>query len=106
MLSDEQQMEKKKSVEKVVTQFLKSKKTIKEISAETGIPTSSVQRYLNDESYIREIFGSRANLIIEEIHRKLDQNKLEGHVLGGQTYAQNYEATRGYSGLFTGSKRR
>ena len=106
MLSEKQQLEKINNIKIVVTNFLKDKKTIKEISQETGISKSSVQRYLNDKEYIREIYGLDANFIIEEIHRKLKQNKEEGISKGGTNFANNNISTKDKLGHFTGSKKR
>ena len=106
MLSEAQYLEKKQKVSIVVKEFLINKKSIKQISEEVGISTSSVQRYLNDEVYIKDAFGVNASLIIEEIHRMLEENKIEGNKLGGQNFAKNNEATKKENGQFTGSKKK
>ena len=69
MLSETQYLEKTENVKKVVIEFLMNKRSIKQISEELGISTSSVQRYLNDKVYIENIFKNDASFIIEEIHQ-------------------------------------
>ena len=106
MLSNRQQEEKKDKIKIVVNSFLKGKKTIVEIEKETGISSSSVQRYLKEYDYIKEIYGTNAEFIIEEIQRKLQENKKEGLSKGGTNFAKNNISTKDEKGHFTGSKRR
>lgn len=95
--------EKMAKVEYVVNEFLKNKKTIKEISQITGISKSSVQRYLNDVKFIKEIYGINAEFIIEEIRRRLVKNYEEGVKLGGNNFAANNESIKDDLGHFQGS---
>ena len=90
----------------VVDNFLRDKKTISEIEKETGISSSSIQRYLNDEENIREIYGIDADFIIEEIQRRLKQNKEKGLSKGGINFAKNNISTKDELGHFTGSVRK
>ena len=106
MLSDKQQLEKDDKIKKVLIAFLSSKKTIEEISEGTGISKSSVQRYLTDEDAIRFIYTKDADFIIEEIKRKLEENKKEGLSKGGINFAKNNISTKDENGHFTGSKKR
>ena len=106
MLNNEQYNEKKEKVQTVVELFLSGKKMIRDISEETGISKSSVQRYLNDIEFINGIYGDNASFIIEEIQRKLVENKEEGNKLGGDTFASNYESLKDEVGHFTGVRRR
>ena len=106
MLSEEQQLIKKEKIKIVVESFLKEKKTIDEIFIETKISSSSVQRYLNDAEYIKEIYGANSEFIIEEIQRKLQKNKEEGLSKGGTNFAKNNISTKDENGHFTGSKKR
>lgn len=109
MLSEEQYQEKLKKVKYVVTSFLKEKKTIKQIADESGelkISKSSVQRYLNDEQYIKILFGEEAPFIIEEIERRLIENYSDGVKLGGNNFAQNNESLKDENGHFIGSRKK
>lgn len=107
MMSDNQIEEKKRKILIAINSFLKGNKTIKEVSNETGISPSSVQRYLNDEDYIRELFDYKtANFLILEIKRRLKENKRLGEINGGNISSRNNEATKDALGHFTGLKRR
>ena len=106
MLSEDQYNDKLEKVEKSVTEFLKNKKTIREISEITGISKSAVQRYLNDEESINTIYGADSTFIIEEINRKLEENKIEGAKLGGTNFAINNEPIRDALGHFKGSRKK
>lgn len=100
-------LEKIYKVEEVVELFLKERKTIYEMAADKslGISKSSIHRYLNDEDIIRYIYGEKADFIIEEIKRRLKENKEIGNKNGGDTFARNYTALKDSNGLFKGSKR-
>lgn len=106
MLSKEQYIEKQEKVKKVVIALLNEKKTIKQMSEDFSIPKSSVQRYLNDNEFIKDIFGVESEFIIEEIRRKLGENYKEGKKIGGQTYALNNQALQDESGHFIGSRKK
>lgn len=85
--------------EKIVFDYFISNPTayIQEISIATGIPKSSVQRYLKKFSgYVLD-----TGLTIAE---QLKVNQLEGKKKGGLTYFQNNTATKNEKGQFTGSK--
>ena len=70
---------------------------IREIAEKTGIPKSSVQRYL--QKYAK--FRLENGLTIEE---QLQKNQDQGRKKGGITYYQNNEPTREENGRFTGSE--
>ena len=106
MLSEQQYEEKLRKVDTVVKSFLGSKKTISEISKETGIPSSSVQRYLNDITSIKTLYKDDSNLIIEAIKGVLENNRLEAPYIGGLAFASNNISTKDSYGHFTGSRRR
>ena len=105
MLSEKQRILKEYRVKQVVVAFLKENKTIKELSIELNIPSSTIQRDLNDIETITRVFPY-SDAIISEIQRKLEQNKQEGLSRGGSTFAQNNTATKDDLGHFTGSKRK
>ena len=106
MLSNEQYRDKLEKVDYVVTAFLRDKKTIREVSEETGISKSSVQRYLNDEEFIVGLYGEKAPYIIEEINRKLEENYVDGVKLGGTNFALNNESIKDNLGHFQGSRKK
>ena len=93
MLSNEQYLKIEDKIKIVVKALLSGKKTINEIEKETDISSSSIQRYLNNEEKLKEIYGSDAEFIIEEIKRKLEENKKEGLRKGGINYAKNNNPT-------------
>ena len=106
MLSEEQNLKIEDKIKIVVKAFLSGEKTINEIEKETGISSSSIQRYLNKEEKLKEIYGSDADFIIEEIKRKLEENKKEGLSRGGTNFAKNNNPTKDDLGHFTGSVRK
>ena len=106
MLSNEQYQDKLEKVEYVVNAFLKEKKTIREVSEETGISKSSVQRYLNDEEFITALYGEKTPFIMEEINRKLEENYVEGVKLGGTNFALNNDSIKDELGHFQGSRKK
>ncbi|MDO4962515.1 MAG: hypothetical protein Q4E75_00205 [bacterium] len=108
MLNQDKYLNKVYKVEKVVEIFLKERKTIYEMAADKslGISKSSIHRYLNDEDIIRYIYGDQSDFIIEEIKRRLKENKEIGNKNGGDTFASDYVALKDSKGLFKGSKRR
>ena len=106
MLSEEQRILKESRVRKVVDTFLKNNKTIKELEQVLNIPKSTIQRDLNDTDTITSIYGKDSEFIMQEIQRKLEQNKKEGLSRGGSTFAENNTATKDELGHFTGSKRK
>ncbi len=93
-------MEREKKEQLVVDYFKQHPDTyIEEISRETAIPRSSIQRYLH----------SHQNDIIPERHisigEQLRKNKQRGHKKGGNSFFQNNVSTKDEKGHFTGSKR-
>lgn len=70
---------------------------IGEISEQTGIPKSSVQRYLER---VKDKTISKTGLTIEE---QLKINKLRGHRKGGITSFENNDSVKDSSGKFIGS---
>lgn len=106
MINEQLYQEKIKKVKAVIEIFLNDKKTIKEVSEETNISKSSIQRYLNDTEIINEIYGKDAVYIIQEIQKKLNENIEEGKRTGGLNFAKNNEALKDESGHFIGSKKK
>lgn len=116
MLSEEQIKQKSENVRICVEAFLGEKnenglfdsnnKTVYDVERETKIPRSSVQRYLHDYNYIKELYPDDYILRIAIIESRLDANKIEGYKKGGVNFAINNEATKDGNGKFTGSKKR
>ena len=77
------------------------KLSINEISLITGISSSSVQRYLNEDKVIKDYFGEETCLTFKE---QLSRKKLEGNSKGGTTSQGGYRPTRDpLTGQFSGS---
>ena len=116
MLSEKQKNQKLKNVRVCVEAFLGEKnengffdsnnKTIYDIESEIKIPHASIQRYLHDYNYIKEIYPDDYILRIAIIESRLDTNKIEGKKRGGVNFSINNEATKDENGQFTGSKKR
>lgn len=105
MLSEKQFQEKIEKVRKVIATFLKGNYTISDVSDETGIPFSSVQRYLHDEEFIQLCFASNAADIIANINDKLETNKAEGLSRGGIHSSFNNVSFRDAEGHYRGSRK-
>ena len=93
-------------IKKVVITFLeKPNITIKELSDELKIPTSTIQRDLNNFERISNIFGiENTPRILESIKIRLMANKKEGEILNiasiaaymSGPYAATYYASKSY----------
>ena len=83
---------------RVLEYFLEHPTTyIKEIAEETGIPRSSVQRYL--QKYEDVLIPSCGRTIREQ----LEINRRNGQREGGKNFFLRHNATKGKNGRFTGS---
>jgi AcrR family transcriptional regulator len=102
MLSSKQEELKRLRILKVAKYFLDNGGNIDDLEKAIGIPHSSIQRYLHDKIII-EMLGQEA---YQTIQSKLNQNKQEGLISGGQNYAINNQFTKDKTGKFTGSKKR
>ena len=87
--------------------------SIKEINERTGISTSSIQRYLNNEELIKKILKiTNSKDSYEELSLKikewLNKSKKEGNRHGGQTSQNLYSFSKNEEGKFfgTGKNRR
>jgi len=101
MVSSEQEREINRKILAVHKAFYSSN-TILEVSKKTGIPTSSVQRYLTCER-AESLLGKDAVL---EAKRRLSEIKKEGNQKGGINYSIFNVSTKNSAGQFTGSKKR
>lgn len=102
MLSKEQEELKKINILKVAKYFLENGGTMKEVELATGIPSSTVERYLESDEIIKTL-GKESFDIIQN---KKIQNKKEGLIKGGKQYAANNEFIKDELGKFVGSKKR
>lgn len=102
MLSKEQEEEKRLKILKVAKHFFEHGGSIEEVSASTGIPESSVQRYLHDPVIINEL----GKEVYDVIQIKIKESKQEGLSKGGKTYAENNDFTKNEIGKFTGSRKK
>ena len=101
MLTKEQEEVIMGKVKMVVKAFGMASGNINEISRLTGIPTSSVQRYLNSERVV-QLFGPE---VANSIKKKLEENLHNAKIKGGQNYALNNVAEKDELGKFTGSRK-
>ena len=106
MENDYQEAIRKQKVIKVVEVFLSGDYTIAEVSKITGVPTSSIQRYLNNVDLICSYFPDNGKKIISEIKEKLSNNKIDGLSRGGKNYSLNNQYTKDELGHFTGSTKK
>ena len=99
MLSEAQQKEKDEKILKVAREFLSNPASMEEISEITGITSSSVQRYLNDER-IKEILSPKD---FDTIQFLLKQNRLDSQIKGGIISSRKNMPTRTVDGKFNGN---
>lgn len=102
MLSEEQEELKRLKILRVAKHFMEHGGSMIEVGEATGVPASSVQRYLNDQEIII-LLGREA---YDSIQDKLKENKQEGLSRGGKNYYANNEFTKDELGKFSGSKKR
>ena len=102
MVSIEQRREIDLKIMKTVRTFLEFPLSMEEIAAITGIPSSSVQRYLNDKRII-ELFDKN---VYDTIQALLKKNRLESRKKGGIISTTNNVPVRDDDGKFSGNKRR
>lgn len=104
MLSEEQQIERLIKIRNIIEVLIDSK-NINEISKKTKIPTSTIQRYLNNHELLKGIGFSDED--IGRINIWLQNARTEGLSRGGKTsqarYKDNY--SRLSDGKFSGRKK-
>lgn len=110
MVSEAQRLER---MEKMAT-ILRSMKhcsNIKEVAKETGIPRSTIQRYLNKPELYEELtesgFLKRENVekALKFTRSWLDKAKATGLSEGGKTCQELYGYSKDYNGQFNGHSR-
>lgn len=92
--------EKAHKILEVAICFLETHGSIEEVSKETGISTSSVQRYLNDSSIIK-LLGSE---IYDEIQSILKQKRQERAEYAGFVSSEQNDYLKDENGKFIGSR--
>lgn len=86
MNKKEQEIEMLKRLSLILKE-LQNSKTIRDISEKTGIPTSTIQKYLNKKEYIEKFLETTKSTktyeeVSENIKAWLVQAKLEGPIKG------------------------
>lgn len=95
-------MSREEIIKTVVNSYLKdSAKTIQQVSEETGISKSSIQRYLND-SHIMDIIDKET---LAELQSKKIKNKVDGKKKGGINSFLNNVPLKNKDGKFTGNEK-
>ena len=106
MLSEAQKREIMEKLIKVLKE-LKTSESIKEISKKTNIPTSNIQRYLNDEKLIEEALNEMKEGNYKEwllvIRKWLENSKKLGNSLGGRNSQTLHSFLKDEDGKFLGS---
>lgn len=108
MVSEEQRREMLRKMSLII-QSMKTSKSISEISEITGIPTSTVQRYLNRPDYFSELANEgiikRENVpkAIEFTKQWLESSKKTGLKKGGQTSQERHGYQKTKDGRFSGN---
>lgn len=112
MISNEQEEKFNNETYVLVNNFILNKTTIKQLSELTGISKSTIQRRLNDENRIRNVYSvlgktsAEIDEIISEIKRIMELNKEIGLSNGGKTSQQRYEMLRDEEGHYKGVVRK
>lgn len=105
MFSKKQEIERLNKLKEII-EVLDSVNNIKEISELTKIPTSTIQRYLNNEDLLKD-FGLNEN-DINNIKNWLQKAKARGLSNGGKTSQERYKNSysRLDNGKFSGINKR
>ena len=107
MISEAQYKEKMERIKLVVDTFLSYEQiSITELSKIIQIPTSTIQRDLNNIEYIGLIYSKDAKEKLKQISERLKLNKANGLRIGGINSTINNIPIRDENGKFTGNKRR
>ena len=92
MLSESQIIEKKDRIKTVVDNFLSYDQiSINELAQLIKVPSSTIQRDLNNIEYITLIYGTQSKEILLRISNKLKENKNFGVIKGGTNSTKNNE---------------
>lgn len=111
MVSNAQKIEMLEKLSRILRE-MKTCSNISEISERTGIPTSTIQRYLNRPDYFQEL-SSNGLLKPENVPKALEftrdwliQAKQAGLKKGGETSQDRHGYAKGEGGHFKGSGNR
>lgn len=99
----------------IILKEMPNSKNIEEISKKTGIPRSTIQRYLNRKDYFVELINynfinsqKTLELLFEEVQKWLVDSKNRGRSKGGITsqhkYYENKDYQRDSLGKYTSRK--
>lgn len=107
MRSKEQEIEMLKKTALILS-LLPITNSIREINERTGISTSTIQRYLNNEELIKEVLditNSKDSYEVISTHIKewLKKSKKEGHKRGGISSQNLHSFSKDEEGKFLGS---
>ena len=107
MISREQKLEMLNKM-RLILPLIEQFSSIKEISEKTNIPTSRIQRYLNNEGLIRAVLTiTKSEESYEELSLKikewLKRSKTEGHKRGGVNSQNLHSFSKDEEGKFLGS---
>ena len=111
MVSNAQKLEMLQKLSTILRE-MKTCTNISEVSERTGIPTSTIQRYLNRPDYFQEL-SSNGLLKPENVPKALEftkewlvRAKQEGLKRGGETSQDRHGYAKGKGGHFKGSGNR
>lgn len=113
MLSEDQKFEQLRKLF-LILEALPSCENIGEISEKTNIPTSTIQRYLNDESKFIDLYAqesdevsklAKAQLTYEKVQAYLKKAKANGHSKGGKNSQLLHGYDKDEQGRFKGGRR-
>ena len=91
-----------RKIVKAVAAFIATdyKATILDLVTITGLSKSSIQRYLNEEKIISELFNTE---IANKVKQGLENNKVNARIKGGLNSYRNNIAVKDYDGKFIGT---
>lgn len=107
VVSDEQRKEILGKMSKIL-RAMKTCSSIKEVEEQTGIPSSTIQRYLGREDYFRELAGAgllspnNVPKALEFTRDWLQTSKQAGNRRGGKTSQERHGYQKTNDGKFNG----
>ena len=110
LVSDAQRLEILQKMSLIISN-IKTCNSIKELSDVTGIPSSTIQRYLNRKDYFEELAKEgilkKENVDVALDYTKgwLEKSKEEGVKRGGKSSQEKYSFKKDNEGKFRGSGR-
>lgn len=110
MVSDSQRLEILHKMSLLISN-IKNCNNIKELSEVTGIPSSTIQRYLSREDYFEELSkegilkSDNVKVALNYTKSWLERSKKEGLKKGGLTSQERYGYSKNSEGKFNGNGR-